>query len=451
MDYPAALRYFRERSDYDRGFISNPFAGDDAALAGLRRTRLLLDALGQPDRAYPIIHVAGTKGKGSTCAFVESLARASGLCTGMFVTPHLHTVRERTRIDASAISESGFARLMLRTAEAVYDIERRHPHEGSLTAFEISTAMSLLACAEAPVDLAIVEVGLGGRLDATNVVEPAVSVITPISLDHQAILGDTLGEIAAEKAGILRPGVPAVIASQPASALAVIRDTAALIGAPLSLEGDAWHAQYRAGLATLSGPWGVLERIRLGLRGPHQADNAGAALMAIWHFRHNLLNDPSRARRALEATTWPGRFETIRDSPPVIVDGAHNVASMEMLATTLQEAHPGSRYIVVLGSYRDKDLAGMLASLTHLQPLIVATRSTSPRAREPAEIQAQSFALGMDSVIQPAVDAALRYALEQAGPDQVIVVTGSLSVAAEAREALGLGDVSPVEREIMSG
>jgi dihydrofolate synthase/folylpolyglutamate synthase len=450
MDYHAALIWFRDRSDYDRGFISNPFAGDDAALAGLRRTRNLLDALGGPDRAYPIIHVAGTKGKGSTCAFIESVARARGLRTGMFVTPHLHSVRERTQVDGRLVSELQFSRLIARSARAVEQVEAEHAEDGRLTAFEISTAMSLLAFSEAGVELAVVEVGLGGRLDATNVIEPRVSVITPVSYDHEAILGNTLGEIAAEKAGIIRPGIPVVVAPQAVGALAVIREAATQQGAPLLLAGADWTVAYERGVSALSGPWRELRDIRLGLMGAHQADNAGAALMSLRQYRPDLLDDLNVVRTALESTRWPGRFEKIHEKPAIIADGAHNPASMRVLVEALRDAFNQSRYIFVFGSYTDKNLAGMLSELVELNPTVIGVRSRSPRARDPEEIRREAARLGLSAFIESSVDAALNRASSMTGPDEVIVVTGSLSVVAEAREAYGLGKVSELEQKVMS-
>lgn len=450
MNYREALIYFRDRSDYERGFVSNPFAGDEAAATGLRRTRLLLDQLGSPDRAYPIIHVAGTKGKGSTCAFIESMTRHCGLRTGLFATPQLHSVRERTLIDAQPISESRFAETLGRVAAAVEQVERAHPEAGSLTAFEISTAQSLLAFAEAGVDLAVVEVGMGGRLDATNVVHPAVTVITPVSFDHQAILGDTLSKIAGEKAGIIKPGIPVIAAQQDSEATATIIAIANRHDAPMLLAGRDWSSDWRDGLTTLSGPWGRIAGVRLGLKGPHQALNAGTAMKALWRFNRNLFADHARLRAGLESVSWPGRFEQIADSPPVIVDGAHNAASIQVLVEALRHEFPGCPATVILGSYRDKDLSGMLAALRPLSPALITTRSASLRARDPDEIAATAREQGFDVTTAPTVAAALDLATERVAPNGVIVATGSFSVVAEARDHLGLATISPDEREILS-
>ena len=451
MDYRAALGFFRDRSDYDRGFISNPFAGDEAATAGLDRTRELLSALGSPDRAYPIIHVAGTKGKGSTCAFIESMARQSGLRTGMFTTPHLHSVRERIQIDGIPISEETWAAGMERCARAVSLVETEHEELGRITAFEINTALALLVFGNALVDLGIVEVGLGGRLDATNVVAPRVSVITPVSYDHQAILGDTLSQIASEKAGIIKPETPVIVAPQEPEAAAEIASRAEALNAPLYRAGTHWSTSYVSGRATLSGPWGEIGNLELGLRGRHQAGNAGAALMALWLLNPALIADTGAVADGLQGVQWPGRYEVIQEKPTVIVDGAHNGASMGVLADALLDEFPNREFVVVFGSYMDKHLDDMLSELEPLRPTLIATRSLSPRARDTSSILDVARLKDFDVDEQPSVGDAIEAALGMAGPRTVIVATGSLSIVALTREHVGLADVAPVEREILGG
>ncbi len=451
MNYQDALIYFRDRSDYDRGFISNPFAGDDAAANGLQRTRLLLDQLGGPDRAYPIIHVAGTKGKGSTCAFIDSIARALGFTTGMFVTPHLHSVRERIHLDGNPISELTFARTMEIVAAATSEIEQARPELGRLTAFEISTAQSLLAFSENGIEMAIVEVGLGGRLDATNIVTPTVSVITPISFDHEAILGRTIAAIASEKAGIIKHMIPVVSGVQEPDALSVIVGAAEAQEAPLAAEGRNWNAVWSNGRSTITGPWGEFGNVRLGLRGPHQAQNAGLAMAALWTFDSDLFVRSAAIRRGLEAATWPGRFEQLNARPIVIADGAHNVAAINVLVAALDAEFEPLNISIVFGSYKDKDLGGMLCELAPLSPEIVATRSNSPRARQPEDIALAAREAGLVADSHQTVSAALDAAIGAAKSGDIIVVTGSLSVVAEAREYFGLGHVTDLERHILAG
>jgi dihydrofolate synthase/folylpolyglutamate synthase len=369
----------------------------------------------------------------------------------MFVTPQLHSVRERTLLNGLPVTEKQFADAMERTVRAVDAVEAAFPALGTLTAFEISTAQTLLIFSDARVDLAIVEVGLGGRLDATNVVEPAVSVITPISFDHEAILGDTLAAIAAEKAGIIKSGVPVIVAPQEHDALAVLRETAIRLGAQLLQAGVDWTTSGLAGRVTFDGLWGTIDDVRLGLRGRHQADNAGTALMALWTWAPHLFHDVANLKAGLASTRWSGRFERIGDNPVVIVDGAHNVASMEVLVRALLDEFGQRRYQVVFGSYRDKDFAGMLQALARLSPQVIATRSRSPRARDPQAIHDAAASLGMWSTVSHSVGSALDAATVQAESNTVVVATGSLSIVAEAREHFGLGAVSSEEREILSG
>ena len=449
MNFPEALAYFDDRSDYDQGFVSNPFAGDDAAVAGLERTRRVLEELDRPDRAYPIVHVAGTKGKGSTCAFIESVSRRAGRKTGMFVTPHLHSVLERVQIDAAPVAPAAWADAMTTVAEVVGHVESRYRDLGRVTAFEINTALSLLVFARSKVEIGVVEVGLGGRLDATNVVNPAVSVITPISMDHQAILGNTLGEIAAEKAGIIKQSTPVVVASQTSEAFSVIEERARNVNAELNSDGVEWTAAYTDGATTLAGPWGELPPIALGLRGRHQAANAGAALMALWLCDRNLFDDLEAIAAGLQSVRWPGRFETVNDGPLVIADGAHNDASIAALMRSVEDIYPDRDAIVVFGSYTDKDLPGMLAELQSHIALVIATRSESPRSRPTQEIRRVATELKIPCVEQGSVAGAIRLAMDLAEEDSIIIATGSLSVVAETREYFGLGKTPPSEREII--
>jgi dihydrofolate synthase/folylpolyglutamate synthase len=290
-DYRSALRAIWERSAYDRGFISNPFAGDAAADLGLRRTATLLDRLGRPHERYGIVHVAGSKGKGSTCAFIDAILRTAGYRAGRYTQPHLHTMRERIAVAGRPIDESAFAALTRRALDAARTVERERPELGEVTAFELATAMALDHFASAGCDLAVVEVGLGGTLDATNVVTPLVSVITALDLEHTAVLGDTLPKIAAQKAGIIKPGRPVAVSPQSPEALAVIEQVAKERESALYVGGRDWEwtGTWRSFSAT--GPWGTFENLTSGLVGRHQIDNACVAIAATW-----LLSSPDVER-----------------------------------------------------------------------------------------------------------------------------------------------------------
>ena len=389
MDYRDAIRWIIDRAGYDKGFVANPFAGDEVAALGLKRTAGLLRLLDEPQRRYRVAHIAGTKGKGSTSATLATLARAAGWTTGLYATPHLHTFRERIQLHAAPISETEFAAVAARVADADVALQASDPQLGEPTAFEVATALALLAFARAEVDLAVVEVGMGGRLDATNVVEPAVSAITTVSYDHTAILGDTLDAIAMEKGGIIKPGRPVAVGPQRPAALATLERIAAERGAPLYLAGRDWQTAYAAGRARLYGPWGDWRDVQLALRGAHQAENAGLALYSAWLLEPALLADEVAVRAALASVRWPGRFEQLAEHPAVYADGAHNVDSIERLVETLRELH-APQLALVLGIGRDKDIDGMLRALGHsacesTQPLHITRaqliRSASQRRR----------------------------------------------------------------------
>jgi dihydrofolate synthase/folylpolyglutamate synthase len=451
VDYLEALRYLSERSGYDRGFVANPFEHEGI---GLERTAWILRAVGHPERRYPSVHIAGTKGKGSTAACLASVLVASGYRVGLYTSPHLHTFRERIQIAGQPIAPSLFAALMAELAMANAELGAERPDWGEATAFELATALAFLAFARQGIDLAVVEVGLGGRLDATNVLLPEVAAITSISYDHMQILGNTLTEIAREKAGIIKPGRPVVSAPQRPEAEAVIVRTAAERGATLWLGGRDWAVEGTPDRFSFRGPGGEVRGLRLGLRGAHQVENAGVVLTAAQLLSQRGLPVPEQAiRQGLAEVRWPGRLEVARECPLVVVDGAHNVDSAERLARAMGEEFRWRRLTLLLGIARDKDVAGIVRALAPLADEVVAVASHSPRAARPdrilaavAEVQASLPARAADSVA-----AALDDALASAQPDDLILVTGSLYVVAEAREALGLAEADPRERALLFG
>jgi len=452
LKYQDAIAWIIERSGYDRGFVANPFLGDEVAALGLRRTASLLRRVGSPERAMRVLHVAGTKGKGSTSATIATVARAgpaAGSRTGLYATPHLHTFRERFLIDDEPISEGEFAAVADLLLPADRAVQAEEPELGEPTAFEIATALALLAFGRAGVDLAVMEVGMGGRLDATNVVSPAVSVITTISYDHTAILGDTLTQIAFEKAGIIKPSIPVVVGPQLLEALAELERIAAERASPLYRADRDWQTEWTSSGATLSGPWGDWRGVSLALAGRHQVENAGLALMALHLLDPRLLGNEARVRSALSSVRWPGRFERISVSPDIYVDGAHNVDSIARLVETLRDIRDEAP-LVILGVSRDKDIAGMLQAFAPLQPEIIATASHNPRAADPALIADAALAAGFVASIAASVTVALDVAREQAA-GRVVVVTGSLYAVAEAREAVGLAETPVFERTLLYG
>lgn len=452
--YQAVLDYIFNYVDYERK-RSVPY---DEVAWDLSRTQRALAALGAPQAGLRYVHVAGSKGKGSTAAYVESVLRASGLRTGFYTSPHLHTFRERIRVGGELIARADVVRLVDQARPAIEAVP-------GITTFEIITVLAFLHFAQQEVEWAVLEVGLGGRLDATNVITPAVSIITPISFEHTALLGNTLDEIAREKAGIIKPGVPVVCAPQDGEALAAIQEVANRQAARLILVGRDW--QWRSVHDGLDGQTfdvidPALDGLQIPLLGAHQLANATAALAACWELRrHGLAIDEASLRRGLASTRWPGRLEVLTSSPAtpleeegrsfpplpslpswqgriVVVDSAHNRASASLLRAALGSYFPGRPLVLVFGASDDKDVAGMLQVLTPGAALVVATQSRHPRAADAALVAQAARQCGVPAsqvMVASPVAEALALALQQAGQDAVICVAGSLFAAAEAREA----------------
>ncbi len=384
---------------------------------GLERITRLLEVLGNPQRACRWVHVAGTNGKGSTCAMIEAGLRAAGLRTGLYTSPHLVEPTERIGICGRPVTPARFAELF----NEVHETSERLLEEGDLdlhpTYFETVTAMAFLAFARESLDTVVLEVGMGGRLDATNVVTPTLCVITPIDFDHQAFLGDTLAQIAAEKAGILKPGAPAVFAAQPPEAESVLRA----------------HAR---GPYTLSRDWAIEDldlnargsRFRMRgheivcpLAGRHQVENARTAAIAL----HELGVPMS----GIAATVWPGRLERVSEKPEIILDGAHNAAGTRALVEYIRRYYSNRRVWIVYGVMRDKEVGEMTGLLFPLAERVIVTAPANSRAMPPEKIPAPGAA------VTHSVAEALSLA-RQAGPHDVVFITGSLFVVGEARALL---------------
>ncbi len=398
-------------ADQERGVGWNPRASPESQWK-LGRTRALLDLAGAPDRRLRIALVAGTKGKGSTCAMLASILDAAGVRTGLYTKPHLQTYRERIRVEGQAIAPEAFAHEL----ERFRKLAARLPQEaGEPTTFEVTTAVALDYFARQGCDLAVVEVGLGGRLDATNATEPEVSVITAISYDHTAILGRTLGAIAGEKAGILRPNRPGLIAEQRPAALRALLTACRATGSSCQVVPP-------------------LER-DVSLAGTHQRQNAALAVAAARTLVPDLTD--GSVDEGLERLRWPGRFEVIGDRPPVVLDGAHNGASAEALAETLLKFAANRPLALVIGINRDKDARGVLRPLLRNATRVWATQTVdNPRALAAEDLARTCRRFGAPAVVAPNVADALAQApLER---DGVVCVTGSLMLVGQARDALGL-------------
>ena len=447
--FARALSYLTGHSDMERGDRL-------PSELNLDRTRFLLDALGRPDQRYPSILIAGTKGKGSTAAMIERGLRAAGYRTGLYTQPHLHTIRERVRLDGTPIEPEDFAEGL----EHLRGIaESGGPSAGRFTAYELMTTMALERFARHDIDLAVIEVGLGGRLDATNAIDATVSVLTSISLDHTQILGHTLGAIAREKADIIKVGRPCVSAPQHLEAMEVISGMAATRAAPLLVagrNGARWEQ-------TPIGGWDLLvEENRLtqlhpSLKGGFQRINSAVAATALTAFANeaSLRFDHGALRVAVEQTEWAGRFETASTAPPTVLDGAHNVESVQRLREALAEEYPGLQPIYVIGVPSDKDVAGIIhtlcapavsgafgAAVAPPPTMVICTAARHPRATSPQALAALVGTAGIRALVVPDVFPALEAAARQFQPGNVIVATGSLHVVAEAREGLGLAEPS---------
>jgi dihydrofolate synthase/folylpolyglutamate synthase len=391
------------------------------AKLGLERINAVLAALGNPHLRKGIIHVAGTNGKGSTCAMLESALRAAGRRTGLFTSPHLFEPTERIRIDGRPISSEQFAALFDRVHSRVEDLLTREIIDLHTTYFETVTAMAFLAFADAGVDAIVLEVGLGGRLDATNVVTPDLSVITQIDFDHEAFLGKSIESIAREKAGILKPSVPAVFSKQRPEAEAVLRTRATEVGITAIMTADfpvtdlqlhARGAHFKARGIEIECP----------LPGEHQVENAVTAVAALTAF-----GIPEEAiRRGIAATEWPGRIERISESPEIILDGAHNPAGARALAAYITRFYAGRPISLVFGAMRDKAIGEITGILWPLADEVIVTAPHQARALSPEAVP--EIAPHPQMRTAATVDEALALAR-----NPVVFVTGSLFLVAEAR------------------
>jgi dihydrofolate synthase/folylpolyglutamate synthase len=384
---------------------------------GLGRMERALVALGHPERRYAVLHVGGTNGKGSTCAMAAAALGAAGHRVGLYTSPHLVRFNERIAVDGVPIDDAALAARVDEVRRACPWHEAGDP-EDRITYFEFATLVALQEFAARGVGAAVVEVGLGGRFDATNAIaRPAVTAIARIGLDHTQLLGDTVEQIAREKAGIFKPGVPAVVhGQQPAGALETLRAEAAARGAPLTVA----PADYPGAL---------------GLRGPHQRGNAALAAAALRAL------DAAGARvsaediaRGIAGAAWPGRLEEVGG---VLLDGAHNPQGAAALAAALPALHPGRPVELVFGVLADKDHAGMLAALAPAVRRLHLLAPHSARARAPGEVQALARSLGLAADVHPDLPAALACARAAAGDGGLVVVAGSLYLVGEARELLG--------------
>jgi dihydrofolate synthase / folylpolyglutamate synthase len=417
----------------------------------LERIRALTDLLGEPQRAYPVVHVAGTNGKTSTARMVDCLLRAFGLRTGRYTSPHVGSITERIALDGEPISGQRFAEVYDEILPLIELVDGRS--DTPMTFFEVLTGMAFAAFADAPVDVAVVEVGMGGSWDATNVADGQVTVVTPVDLDHMAYLGDDVATIAGEKAGIIKAGSFAVLASQQAAAAEVLLRRVAEVGATVAREGMEFGVRRRAVAVggqqlMLQGLAGAYQEVFLPLHGAHQAHNAACALAAVEAFLGSAQGpiDIDLVREGFARVDSPGRLEVIRRSPTVLLDAAHNPAGARALAAAIEDAFTFARLIGLVAVVADKDSRALLEALEPVLAEVVVSENSSPRALPVDELAAVAVdVFGADRVeivprLDDAIDAAVALA-EQEGElaGTGVLVTGSVVTVGDARRLLATG------------
>ncbi|MFM9995945.1 MAG: bifunctional folylpolyglutamate synthase/dihydrofolate synthase [Phycisphaerales bacterium] len=439
--YEAAKKFLASRINYER---MSPTRLPREAF-GLDRTRALLEALGNPQRDVRCVHIAGSKGKGSVAEMTAACLAACGNATGLFTSPHLMDLRERIRINDEPISPHAFTGALARCAVAEAKVRPAH---GDATYFELLTAAALVYFAEKAVDIAVMEVGLGGRLDSTNVIDPEVTAVTAIQLEHVQVLGDTLEKIAREKAGIFKPGVTALTIPQTPGVMAVFREVAQQVGAPLEVVGEDIEFSYRVAAThdrsphvrvCITTPRSAYEHLPVPLIGEHQAHNCGLALAIVDKLRDRGFDAPEKSVAAgLAKTNTQGRMEMVCHSPRIVIDGAHTADSVHALMRSIGQHVKYDSMVVIFGCAEDKDAKGMLAKLATGADKIIFTKAAgNPRAMDPREL-ARRFAEVSHKMTQVtrSLPDALALAEKAVGRDDLICVTGSFYVAGEAKRIL---------------
>ena len=435
MDYVESLRYILSFTNFETA-RHIPYS---ERTWHLERIEALLTTLGRPHDRFPAVHIAGSKGKGSTAAMIDAVLQQAGLRTGLYTSPHLHTFRERVRVGGQLIPRSRWAAIVSRIREVVDDLPLRP------NTFDVLTALGFQYFAEERVPLAVVEVGLGGRLDSTNVVHPVLTLITSLGLEHTAVLGPTLQHIAREKGGIIKPGVPVIVAPQPPQAMEVLETIAAEKEAPLVVLGQDWHL--RVEHTDRDGLWISVQRcdgltyanLFVPLRGRHQVINAGMAVVALhmlreagWPIQENDI------LTGLRHVRWPGRMELLQERPALLLDGAHTIESAQEVINTLEEWYPECQVHLIFGVSQDKPVDALLEIFWPHVETVFVTRSEHPRAATPDFILEHMPDFPGPNVYPFArVEDALEVAMRLAEPEDVICVAGSIFLAAAVREIWG--------------
>jgi dihydrofolate synthase/folylpolyglutamate synthase len=431
------LAYLYSSTDYEQ---IGPLKGYNIDNFSLDRMRRLLGKLGSPHRMLNAVHIAGTKGKGSTAAMLSGMLEACGFTVGLYTSPHLVDLRERIQVNGKLISGAELRTLLGKVSMAIKSLD----NGSSTTFFEIMTAMSFLHFVAKDVDLAIVETGLGGRLDSTNVLKPKVCAITSISYDHCQQLGETLSSITAEKAGIFKRGVPAISVPQVSEVERALKKAANRTRAPLAFTGKDIDFSYRFESTKTDGPQTRVcvttpisryEHLRVPLAGEHQALNCGLALALLDKLKELGYDvDDQRAIGGLDRTVLAGRMEMLRNDPRVIADGAHNPGSLEALMLAIGQNISYDSMVVIFGCCADKDINGMLQRVSQGADKVIFARSSSPRSADPEELAARYTELGGMCQAAKSFEGALKQAYSAVSRGDLICVTGSFYLVGEAKQ-----------------
>lgn len=396
---------------------------------GLTTIKNILSALGNPQNNYSCIHVAGTNGKGSVASALACILNKSGYKVGLFTSPHLVTFNERIQINSHLISNKS----VVESYHAVNDVHRgsREP-----TFFEFSTAMALYEFSKEKVDWAVIETGMGGRLDATNIIKPAISIITNISIEHKAYLGNTIEKIAGEKGGIIKRGTPVITGAKQKSAINVLKNIAAENKAPFYLLGESFKTRKNNnGTFTYYGMGKVWPGMRTGMSGVHQIKNAALVLAACEILGEKIDITVKQMRAGLFQNKWPGRLEVVSSSPYIILDGAHNLDAARALSKFLSKEFYGRKITVITGMLEDKPYPAMLKSILSICSRAIFTKPLIDRALEPEALYEASKGIIKNTKIIPDIKDAIDYAVRTASKNEVICITGSLYVVGEAKAA----------------
>ena len=432
--YQQAVDYLASYTDYE----VVPRLAHNAANYDLRRVEELLGRLGNPHLAAKSVHIAGTNGKGSTAAMVASVLTTSGYITGLYTSPHLHTWRERVRVNGELITEEEFTTLVERFKPEVEAVNQRATY-GRLTTFEMVTTLAYAHFALKKADFQVLEVGMGGKFDATNVIQPEVCLITSVSFDHTDVLGNSLAEIAAEKAGIIKPGSIVVTSPQPGEVAQVIAEACLACGTGLVRVGSdvTWQslsADFNRQIFRVRGRLGSYE-LSIPFLGRYQLDNAATAVAALEVLAERGFSiSRDSIAQGLAQVSWPGRLQILSRHPLLVVDGAHNPDSAQKLRQSLEQYFEFDRAILVIGASDDKDVAGVISELAPLFDRVIVTRTRHPRAMAPPPMVAEFRRHGIEAQVAETISEALSLALSVAGAGDLVCAAGSLFVVGETIE-----------------